>query len=60
MSKCKESGAYYVIVYQENARPMIEQCSSFKIAVDEYRMFRRMCGDAVRLLKVVVDYGEEI
>lgn len=50
----------YVLILFNNGNYMCYEYFTAASAVKAYRNYRESYGDAVRLTKVVIDYGEEI
>lgn len=58
-NRFKESNKYFIqYIYQGNI--YLEEVFGAKAAVAKYREFKKNYGTNVCLVKVVVDYGEEI
>lgn len=54
-----KSDKYVLIIFDNNICTCYEYFTASS-AVSAYRKYRESYGDAVRLTKVVIDYGEEI
>lgn len=50
----------YLVVYQYNGVTHTQECVGARVAVDVYRQLRGIYGDNCRLVKVVLNYGEEV
>lgn len=50
----------YVVLYYHDGMPDIATYVGAKAAVDGYRFFQSIYGPTTQLLKVVINYGEEI
>lgn len=50
----------YLVMYPYEGKLYVEEILGAQAAVAGYREFKRRYGNFVRLVRVVVDYGEEI
>lgn len=50
----------YVVQVDAERTYFSQTTLSFKVALTEYKKLRERYGDNVRLLAVVLDYGEEV
>lgn len=50
----------YVVLYETNGSTYVQECAGARAAVDVYRDFQRIYGNACRLAKVVLNYGEKV
>lgn len=50
----------YLVIWQEGFKPHWQEYVGARNAITGYRQLRRIHGNECRLVKVVLDYGEEV